>query len=93
MANLRLEADTEDEVNELLDEVRTVLVVRDVLVQRGRKGTPPKWLGYANVQIMEPGERATPVRPAVARAAAEPSGRASAPRPDRVTSPRRRAAR
>ena len=67
MAQLRLEADTEDAVHELIDEIKTALVVRDVFVKQGRKGSPPKWLGYAYVEIMEPDERATPVRPVVPR--------------------------
>jgi hypothetical protein len=77
MAQLRLEAATEAEVHELMDEIKTALVVRDVFVQLGRKGSPPKWLGYAYVEILEPDRPATPVRPVAARVDADRAERAA----------------
>jgi hypothetical protein len=91
MAQLRLEAATEEEIRVLAEEIGTAVVVEDLRVWRGRKGTPPAWLGYAHVRLMDPNEPATP---ALARRTARPDAEESAAaRPTRVTSPRRRAAR
>ena len=92
MAQLRLEAATEDEVRVLAEEIGTAVVVEDLRVWQGRKGVPPAWLGYAHVRLMDPGEPATPAlakRVARKDAAAEPESA----RPTRVTTPRRRTAR
>jgi len=94
MANLRLEAATEDEVRVLAEEIGTAVVVEDLRVWQGRKGVPPAWLGYAHVRLMDPGEPATPaLAKRLARKEPAAGSEPAAPvRPTRVTSPRRRAA-
>jgi hypothetical protein len=77
MANLRLEAATEQEVRIMAEEIGTAVVLEDLRVWQGRKGTPPAWLGYAHVRLMDPGEPATP---ALARRAAQTGPEPAAPR-------------